>query len=57
MLDSVIKADGKYYLQTFLEESKYLQEQIKFENSINDNWDSDSNDDDNDNDKYDKYDE
>ena len=59
-LDSVIKVDKKCYPQTFLEECKYLQEKIKFENYINDNLDSDSDDEtksDNDNDKYDKYDE
>ena len=61
MLDSVIKANKKYYPQTFLEECKYVQEKIKFENYISDNWDSDSNDEtnsdnDNDIDKYDEYD-
>ena len=60
MLDSVIKANKKYYHQTFLEESKYTQET---ENYIDDNFkesesDIDSNDEtepdiDNDNDKYD----
>ena len=34
MLDSVVKADGKYYPQTFLEECKHVQEKIKFENYI-----------------------
>ena len=29
MIDSVIKANTKYYLQTLLEECKYLQEKIK----------------------------
>ena len=28
MIDSVIKADKKYYSQTFLEECKYMQEKI-----------------------------
>ena len=28
MLDSVIESDEKYYLQTFLEECKYVQEKI-----------------------------
>ena len=56
MLDSVIESDEKYYPQTFLEECKYVQEKIKFENYINDNLDSDSDDEtksdnDNDNDK------
>ena len=60
MLDSVIKANKKYYPQTFLEESKYTQET---ENYIDDNFkesesDIDSNDEtepdiDNDDDKYD----
>ena len=55
MPDSVTEAYEKYYPQTFLEECKYLQEKIKFENYINDNLDSDSDDDnDNDNDKYDE---
>ena len=44
MLDSVIETDEKYYPQTFLEECKYLQEKIKFENYINEELDSDSND-------------
>ena len=34
MLDSVIKANKKYYPQTFLEECKYVQEKIKLENYI-----------------------
>ena len=36
MLDSVIKANEKYYHQTFLEECKYLQEKIKTEKHIDD---------------------
>ena len=36
MLDSVIKAKGKYYPQTFLEERKYEQEKIKMQNLIDD---------------------
>ena len=32
MLDSVIKANEKYYPQTLLEECKYVQEKIKTEN-------------------------
>ena len=44
MLDSVIESDEKYYPQTFLEECKYVQEKIKFENYINEELDSDSND-------------
>ena len=59
MLDSVIESDEKYYLQTLLEECKYVQEKIKFENYINKELDSDSNDEkesniDNDNDSDDK---
>ena len=45
MIDSVIKANKKYYPQTFLEECKYMQEKIKIENYINEdleNGDSDS---------------
>ena len=62
MLDSVIRANKKYYPQTFLEECKYVQEKIKTENYIDEDLeksesDSDSNDEtesDIDNDKYDK---
>ena len=48
MLDSVIKANEKYYPQTLLEECKYVQEKIKIEHHITDNLekcesDSDSN--------------
>ena len=58
MLDSVIKANKKYYSQTLLEECKYVQEKLKNENLIDDDLekresDSDSNDEtesDNDND-------
>ena len=41
MLDSVSESDEKYYPQTFLEECKYAQEKIKFENHIDDELDSD----------------
>ena len=34
MLDSVIKANKKYYLQILLEDCKYIQEKIKTENYI-----------------------
>ena len=49
MLDSVIKANKKYYPQTFLEECKYVQEKIKTENYIDEDLeksesDSDFND-------------
>ena len=43
MLDSVIETDEKYHPQTFLEECKYVQEKIKFENYINEELDSVSN--------------
>ena len=36
MLDSVIKANKKYYRQTFLEECKYVQEKIETENYTDD---------------------
>ena len=36
MLDSVIKANKKYYPQALLEECKYVQEKIKIENHIDD---------------------
>ena len=45
MIDSVIKANKKYYPQTVLEECKYMQEKIKIENYINEdlgNSESDS---------------
>ena len=52
MVDSVIKAQKKYYPQALLEECKYEQERIKMENLIDDDLeksesdesDSDSND-------------
>ena len=48
-IDSVIKANKKYYLQTLLEECKYVQEKIKIENYIDEDLekiesDSNSND-------------
>ena len=36
MLDSVIKANKKYYSQTLLEECKYVQEKIKIEKLTDD---------------------
>ena len=45
MLDSVIKTDNKCYPQKFLEECKYVQEKIKFENYIDEEWNSDSDND------------
>ena len=35
IIDSVIKANKKYYAQTLLEEYKYTQEKTKIENYIN----------------------
>ena len=40
MLDSVIKANKKYYLQKFLEECKYTQEKVNIENYINEDLES-----------------
>ena len=34
MIDSVVKVNKKYYLQTFLEECKYIQEKLKIGNYI-----------------------
>ena len=45
MLESVIESDKKYYPQTFLEECKYVEENIKFENYIDEELDSDSDND------------
>ena len=42
MLDSVIKSDEKYYPQIFLEECKYVEEKIKFQNYIDEELDSGS---------------
>ena len=48
MIDSVIRANRKYYPQTVFEECKYTQEKIKIENYINDDLeDSDSDSDSN----------
>ena len=44
MIDSVIKANKKYYPQALLEECKYIQEKIKTENYIDEDLEnSDSN--------------
>ena len=43
MIDSVIKANKKYYPKTLLEECKYVQEKIRTENYTDDELDSDSN--------------
>ena len=42
MIDSVIKANIKYYPQTLQDECKYTQEKIKIENYINEDSESDS---------------
>ena len=42
ILDSIIKANKKYYPQTLLEECKYIQERIKTENYIDDDLKSDN---------------
>ena len=42
ILDSVIKANKKYYPQTLLEECKYIQEKIKTGNYIDDDLKSDN---------------
>ena len=48
MIDSVIKANKKYYSQKLLEECKYTQEKTKIGNYINDDLeDSDSDSDSN----------
>ena len=46
VIDSVIESDEKYYPQTFLEECKYVQEKVKFENHIDEELDIDSYNDD-----------
>ena len=48
MLDSVIKANKKYYPQTLLEECKYLQEKIKIENYIDEDLEKSESDSDSD---------
>ena len=40
MLDSVIKANKKYYPQILLEEYKHVQEKTKIENYINEDLES-----------------
>ena len=44
MIDSVIKANKKYYPQTFLEEYKYIQENIKIVNHIDEDLESSESD-------------
>ena len=62
MLDSVIKANKKYYPQTLLEECKYIQEKVKIQNHIDDDLensesDSDANDETESDIDHDEYDE
>ena len=49
MIDSVIKANKKYYPQTFLEEHKYIQEKIKIVNHIDEDLESSESDSDSNN--------
>ena len=44
MIDSVIKANKKYYPQIFLEECKYIQEQIKIVNHIDEDLENSESD-------------
>ena len=44
MLDSVIRANKKYYSQTLLEECKHVIKKNKMENLINDDLDLSSSD-------------
>ena len=49
--DSVITANKRYYPQTLLEECKYIQEQTKIENYINEDLENSESDDDSSNDE------
>ena len=44
VLNSIIRVNKKYYLQTFLEECKYVIRKNKMENLINDDLDLSSSD-------------
>ena len=44
MLDSVIRVNKRYYLQTLLEECRYIIKKNKMENLINDDLDPSSSD-------------
>ena len=46
MIDSVIKANKKYYPQILLEECKYIQEKIKTENYIDEDLENSESDND-----------
>ena len=50
MINSVIKANKKYYPQTLLEECKYTQQKIKIENYIKDDLEDSESDSDTNND-------
>ena len=45
MIDSVIKANKKYYPQALLEECKYIQEKTKIESYINEDLEDSESDD------------
>ena len=49
MIDSVIKANKKYYPKTLLEECKYTREKIKIENYINEDLENSESDNDSNN--------
>ena len=49
MIDSVSKANKKYYPQTLLEECKYIQEKIKIMNHIDEDLENSESDSDSDN--------
>ena len=49
MLDSIIKASKKYYLQTLLEECRYEAKKTKMENLVNNELELSSSDDESDN--------
>ena len=51
MIDSVIKANKKYYPQTPFEECKYTQEKIKIKNYINEDLEDSESDSDTNNEK------
>ena len=46
MIDSIIKANKKYYPQMLLEECKYIQEKIKIENYIHEDLEKSESDND-----------
>ena len=49
MIDSVIKTNKKYYLQTLLEETKYIPKKIRIENYINEDLENSESDNDSNN--------